>query len=164
MALSSKEGIPLVFIQMYLANTKDIANELLNIVFNGSIEIDNFEITANDFLIPYIKNGKKIKDVKSASQGELSFFQLAISFALNYQSISKYNIMLLDEIDGGLDPINREKFIQILDHQIEMINAEQVFLITHNEMFNTDDVDVIDLTPGIPQKESRTSNIIVKKK
>ncbi len=164
MALSSKEGIPLVFIQMYLANTKDIANELLNIVFNGSIEIDNFEITANDFLIPYIKNGKKIKDVKSASQGELSFFQLAISFALNYQSISKYNIMLLDEIDGGLDPINREKFIQILDHQIEMINAEQVFLITHNEMFNTDDVDVIDLTPGIPQKESRTLNVIVKKK
>lgn len=164
MALSSKEGIPLVFIQMYLANTKDIANELLDIVFNGSIEIDNFEITANDFLIPYIKNGKKIKDVKSASQGELSFFQLAISFALNYQSISKYNIMLLDEIDGGLDPINREKFIQILDHQIEMINAEQVFLITHNEMFNTDDVDIIDLTPGIPQKESRTSNVIVKKK
>lgn len=162
-ALSSKEGIPLIFIKMYLANTKEIANELLGIVFDGNIEIDDFEISADDFLIPYIKNGKKIKDVKCASQGEMSFFQLAISFALCYQSISKYNIILLDEIDGGLDPENREKFIEILEHQIEMINAEQIFLITHNEMFNVNEVDVLDLTPGLTKKESRTNNVIIKR-
>ena len=79
-----------------------------------------------------------------ASQGERSFISLALSFALIYQSISKYNVVLLDEIDSTLDTRNREKFIQILEKQLEMINGDQIFLISHNNMFSMYPVDVID--------------------
>ena len=87
-----------------------------------------------------------MKDVKYASQGELSFLSIALSFGLSSQSLSKYNIMLLDEIDGPLDSRNREKFIRILENQIERIGSEQNFLITHNNMFSSYPVDIIDLS------------------
>ena len=54
--------------------------------------------------------------------------------------------MLLDEVDGALDIRNREKFIEILENQIERIHAEQTFLITHNTMFSSYPVDIIDLS------------------
>ena len=64
-------------------------------------------------------------------------------------SLSKYNIMLLDEIDGPLDSRNREKFIRILENQIERIDSEQNFLITHNAMFSSYPVDIIDLSGNL---------------
>jgi DNA repair exonuclease SbcCD ATPase subunit len=54
--------------------------------------------------------------------------------------------MLLDEIDGPLDTVNREKFIKILENQIDRIDSEQNFLITHNSMFSSYPVDIIDLS------------------
>ena len=62
------------------------------------------------------------------------------------QSIVKYNIMLLDEVDGALDDNNRKNFILVLDHLMKKIGAEQVFLITHNNMFDMYDVSTIDLS------------------
>jgi DNA repair exonuclease SbcCD ATPase subunit len=144
-ALSSKEGIPLLYIQVYLKNIQEITNELLEIIYEDELYIDNFNITADEFKIPYVKNGKSIKDVCYASQGERSFISLALSFALIYQSISRYNIMLLDEIDATLDTSNREKFLQILEKQLGMIEGEQIFLISHNNMFNMYPVDIIDM-------------------
>lgn len=145
-ALSSKEGMPLHIIGRYLNNTEDITNELLNIAYDGKIYIDKFEITANEFAIPFFNNGVRLDDVKFASQGELSFLSIALSFALSSQALSHYNIMLLDEIDGPLDTRNREKFIKILENQIDRIHSEQNFLITHNAMFNSYGVDILDLS------------------
>ena len=54
--------------------------------------------------------------------------------------------MLLDEIDGPLDTENREKFIKILEKQIDKIDSEQNFLITHNSMFSSYPVDILDLS------------------
>ena len=143
-ALSSKKGMPLYHIKQYFGNTEEITNELLNIAYNGEVYIDKFHITPNEFQIPFYIRGKKMKDVKYASQGELSFLSIALSFGLSSQSLSKYNIMLLDEIDGPLDSRNREKFIRILENQIERIGSEQNFLITHNNMFSSYPVDIID--------------------
>ena len=145
-ALSSKQGIPLFIIQNYLNNTEVITNELLDIAYDGNIYIDNFHITPTEFTIPFYNKGVLIPDVKYASQGELSFLSIALSFALSSQALSKYNIMLLDEIDGPLDSKNREKFIDILEDQIERIDSEQNFLITHNNMFSSYPVDIIDLS------------------
>lgn len=144
-ALSSKKGMALYFIKSYLGNTEEITNELLDIAYDGQIYIDSFHITPKEFTIPFYNRGKWIKDVKYASQGELSFLSIALSFALASQALSKYNIMLLDEIDGPLDSRNREKFIRILENQIERIGSEQNFLITHNDMFSSYPIDVIDL-------------------
>lgn len=143
-ALSSREGIPLIFIQAYLKDIKDIANQLLDVVYDGDLHLEDFEITADEFGIPYSTKGTTVKDVIYASQGERSFISLALSFALTYKSISKYNIMLLDEIDATLDISNREKFLHVLEMQIDMIHAEQVFVISHNDMFNAYPVDIID--------------------
>lgn len=145
-ALSSKQGMPLHFISNYLNNTEEITNELLDIAYDGKIFIDKFNITPTEFSIPFYNKGVRLDDVKYASQGELSFLSISLSFALSSQALSKYNIMLLDEIDGPLDIINREKFIRILENQIDRINSEQNFLITHNAMFSSYPVDIIDLS------------------
>ena len=118
-SFSSKEGIPLHKIGRYLSNTEKITNELLDIAYDGKIFIEKFNITASEFSIPFYNRGVRLEDVKYASQGELSFLSIALSFALSSQAFNKYNIMLLDEIDGALDTRNREKFIEILENQIQ---------------------------------------------
>lgn len=145
-SLSSKEGIPLIYINLYLKKTKKIVNELLDIVYGGELRITDFEVSADAFNIPYEKNGNIISDAHYASQGEMSFLSTILSFALSMQSIVKYNIMLLDEVDGALDENNRKNFILVLDHLMKKIGAEQVFLITHNNMFDMYDVSTIDLS------------------
>lgn len=151
-SLSSKSGIPLLYIQIYLKNIQEITNELLQVIYDGDLYIDNFNITADEFKIPFVTKNTTIKDVCYASQGEKSFISLAISFALMYQSISKYNIMLLDEIDATLDTENREKFLQILEKQMDMINAEQIFVISHNSMFDMYPVDVLNMRTSVNQE------------
>lgn len=158
-ALSSTEGIPLLFIQLYLKNTKIIVNELLSEIYSDGFEIDDFEITSTDFNIPYIKNGIRISDVVYASQGEKSFLSLALSFALITQSIKDYNILLLDEIDATLDTKNRSLFLTILEKQMDVIDAEQIFLITHNNMFDNYPVDLI-LTSQLSIENYNNANII----
>lgn len=159
-ALSSKQGMPLYFISNYLQNTEEITNELLDIAYDGKIFIDSFDITPTEFSIPFFNKGKRLSDVKYASQGELSFLSLAIAFALSRQVLTKYNIMLLDEIDGPLDTNNREKFIKILENQIDKINASQSFLITHNSMFSSYNVDIIDLSFNNDKEQYPLANFI----
>ena len=158
-ALSSKEGIPLLYIEIYLKSIQEITNDLLNIIYNDELYIEKFNISADEFKIPYVKKGTSIHDVCSASQGEKSFISLALSFALTYQSISRYNIMLLDEIDSTLDTSNREKFLQILEKQIDMIDSEQIFVISHNNMFNAYPIDVINTKNKI-NSDNKLSNYI----
>ena len=86
-----------------------------------------------------------IDDVSSSSQGEQSFFNMAISSALRVQRLSDYNIALFDEVDGAFDDSNRQKFIPVLERQLELGNIKQAFLITHNQMFQKYPVDRIDL-------------------
>ena len=42
------------------------------------------------------------------------------------------NILLLDEIDAGLDETNRSAFLKMLYMQMNALKAEQVFIISHN--------------------------------
>jgi DNA repair exonuclease SbcCD ATPase subunit len=144
-SLSSSKGIPLRYIKNYLGNTEEITNELLDIAYNGDIYIDKFKITQNEFTIPFYNKGKILRDVKLASQGETSFISIALAFALSSQTMSDYNIMLLDEIDSTLDIKFKEKFLKILENQIDRINAEQCFFITHGNMFSSYPVDVLSL-------------------
>ena len=78
-----------------------------------------------------------------ASQGQRSIISLALSFALIRQATTKYNILLLDEMDGPLYASDRTKFFDILYKQIAEINAEQIFLVSHNNTFEGHSVNVI---------------------
>ncbi|MNE88811.1 hypothetical protein D3C80_1861510 [compost metagenome] len=77
------------------------------------------------------------------SQGERAFIGIAISFALVSHSIDMYNIMRVDEVDGTLDESYRPAFIPVLEEQMDSIQGEQAFIITHNNMFDNYPVDVI---------------------
>ena len=144
-SLSSKSGIPLLYVEMYLKDTVTIANELLDIVYDGDLYLDKFDLSGDTFNIPFIKNGERIDDVIYASQGEQSFLSQSISFALSAQQLDKYNIVLLDEVDSTFDRENRERAIDVLEHQGENIHAEQMFVISHNDMYSQYPVDILDL-------------------
>jgi DNA repair exonuclease SbcCD ATPase subunit len=159
-ALSSTKGIPLLMVQLYLQGATLFVNNILSTVCDN-FEICGFNINENGFTIPYIKNGVEIEDVISASQGERSFLALALSFALINRSIKDYNIILLDEIDATLDIRNRATFINVLTQMIEQIGSEQVFMITHNNMFDSYPVDII-MTTNVNLDSYKNANIIYK--
>lgn len=142
-SLSSNKGVPLLYLQMYLRDTKSVVNKLLHEVYKGSLEIDDFIINDKEFRIPYIKNGITVEDVSMCSQGERAFIGIAISFALASRSIDIYNIMRIDEVDGTLDEYYRPSFIPVLERQMDSIQGEQVFIISHNNTFDNYPVDVI---------------------
>ena len=100
-------------------------------------------------------------DITYASQGERSFLSLALSLALIIQTLDKYNIMLLDEVDATLDTKNRRHFIDILEKLIVRTNSEQIFMITHNNMFDNYPVDVV-MTGDVDIDNFKNVNIIWK--
>ena len=67
--------------------------------------------------------------------------------------------MLLDELDSVLDESNRSKFIAILEKLEDMIESEQMFVISHNNMFSMYPVDVVSVVNEI-NKDNKLSNYI----
>ena len=142
-SLNSSKGIPLIFLQVYLKNCPIMMNSLLDTIYNGELQIEGFLIDENEFRIPFNKSGIKVPDISFASQGESSFISIVLSLSLIIQSMTKYNIICLDELDGPLDTKNREQFIKVLYEFIRQTGSEQIFLISHNNMFESESVDLI---------------------
>lgn len=143
-AVSSTRGIPLLYLNVHFGRARNIANRIISAVYGDSISLGSFIINEKEFRIPYTKNGTEVEDVQQASQGEVSVISLALSFALieEFSGAHGYNILLLDEVDGPLDKGNKEKFLRVLEAQMERIGSEQVFMITHNQLFENYPVDV----------------------
>ena len=118
--------------QRYLGKIQQLANNLLKLIYNDALQLAKFKVTQDTFEVPYIKNGTLIPDVKYASQSEVALITMALSFALSNKASGSYNILLLDEIEGGLDEINRGAFLTMLYMQMNALNAEQVFIISQN--------------------------------
>lgn len=158
-AVSTKKGIPVLYMKRYLARIQKLANDLLDIIYDDEFKLAQFNVTTDTFEVPYIKNGKKIPDIKYASQSELSLGTMALSFALANNSTGIYNILLLDEVDAGLDEKNRSAFLKMLYRQMEMLNSEQVFIISHNlSQMSTIPMDCIKLS-DVPNV-SKLQNVI----
>lgn len=130
--VSTKKGIPVIYMKRYLGKIQKLANELLSLIYDGDLQLAKFKVTQETFEVPYIKNGTKIPDVKYASQSEVALVTMALSFALANRASGTYNILLLDEIDAGLDESNRSAFLKMLYTQMNTLHAEQVFIISHN--------------------------------
>lgn len=146
-AVSTKKGIPVIYMKRYLTKIQTLANELLSIIYEGEFKLSKFNVTTDTFEVPYIKNGKKIPDIKYGSQSELALATMALSFALSKNSTASYNILLLDELDAGLDTNTRSAFLKMLYTQMSVIKSEQVFIISHNlsQMVNVP-MDIIKLS------------------
>lgn len=133
-AVSSKKGIPLVMIQMFLDRCREMVNDLIFNICEDDLEILPFDINETEFKIPYMVNGQKIDDISKASQGQSSIVSTAMSFALARQTgTSVYNIPLLDEMDAPLHKSDKQRFIAILLKHLSEIGSEQCFVITHDD-------------------------------
>lgn len=131
-AVSTKKGIPIIYMKRYLGKIKNFANTLLDLIYGGSFKLAKFHVTEDAFEIPYIKNGTKVPDVKYASQSEFEMSTMALSFALANRASGRYNIPLLDEVDGGLDEDSRLAFLKMVYMQMQELKAEQAFIISQN--------------------------------
>lgn len=155
---ASSTGIQLVFMDIYMHDILNLANELLQYLFEGRFVIQPFSINEDEFRIPCLGNGFMNDDIKSLSNGELSMVSMIISFSLLYQSSTKYNILKLDEIDAPLDNTNRMQFLFVLDKLIDILESEQCIMISHNTELDTNDVDVIVLRTS--SNENIKGNVI----
>ena len=70
---------------------------------------------------------------------------MIINLVLLNQASTKYNITRLDEIDGGLDHQNRYMFVDILQKIIQILDIEQLFIISHSAESALSNVDIIQL-------------------
>lgn len=142
--LSPTTGIQTVFMRTYMGNIILKANELLSLIFNGQFIIQTFVINEAEFRIPCLGNGLVNDDISSMSTSQICMISMILSFAILSNSSTDYNILKLDEIDGGLDTENRIQFIGLLKQLITMVGCEQCFLISHNMEYDAD-TTVIDM-------------------
>lgn len=160
-AVSSKGGIPLKMIQIFLDSCREVVNDLIYDVCEEDLEILPFQISPSEFQIPYMVNGQRIDDISKASQGQTSVVSTALSFALVQKTESMfYNIPLLDEMDAPLHREYKQKFIAILLKHLKKIGSEQCFVITHDEnTFDGYPVQVIMTTEEHVNREKYTNVI-----
>ena len=141
-AVSPKNGIPLLYLNSKMDRCISVANNIISEICSD-IRLEKIILTEKEFRIPYTKNGVVINDIINASQGETSIISMALSFALITEfTDSKYNILLLDEIDGPLDINLKANVLRMIENRMFEMNYEQIFMITHNQLFENYPVDV----------------------
>lgn len=152
-AVSPSKGIPVEFIDDVIRNQMiDSINELMHVAYPDITLIkdpDKLIINDKEFTIPYKKNGVIVGDISEASDGERAMLSLAFSLVLIRLVSRVYNIMLLDEMDTALDKYGRSKYIDIIEQYMTTINASQIFLISHNSMFDMYNVNVLQTTKSV---------------
>lgn len=149
-AVDMKTGIPLILLGSYVEDIKINTNNLLSKAFKNDFVV-SFKITDSEFSIPVFKNNSIADDILECSGGQQALVKTALSLGIITQAIKTsskgYNIIYLDEIDAELDTTNRRAFINILNTQLDILNNEQCFVITHNDGFTQADVGLV-LLPG----------------
>ena len=154
-------GIQTLFMQLYMSKTKDIANSVLSMLFNGSYKLDDFIINENEFRIPFIGEGLPVDDISSGSGAQIAMMGMIINLVLLHQASTKFNIAQLDEVTATLDSYNNSQFTNIMFYCMQILNIEQLFLISHSTETDNSYADVIKLK-GYENYESniQSGNII----
>ena len=140
---SPSTGIQTLFMQLYMNKILSTANNLLSLLFDGEFVLQPFIINENEFRIPCLGSGLLHDDISSMSTAQKCMISMILSFSILYQSSTDYNVIMLDEIDSGLDTMNRGYFIELLDKLMSMLHCEQCFMISHNNELNTSACDLI---------------------
>ena len=95
--------------------------------------------------IPFIVEVLPVDYISSGSSSQIAMMSMIINLVLLHQASTKFNIAELDEVDGALDSYNRSNFINILFHSINILNIEQLFLISHSLEADNTFADIIKL-------------------
>ena len=154
-------GIQTLFMQLYMSKTKDIANSILSMLFNGSYRLEDFIINENEFRIPFVGEGLPVDDISSGSGAQIAMMGMIINLVLLHQASTKFNIAQLDEVTAALDSYNNSLFTNIMFYCMQILNIEQLFLISHSTETDNSYADVIKLK-GYENYESniQSGNVI----
>lgn len=147
---SPTTGIQTVFMGKYMNDIIDISNNLLSKFFGGSFVLQPFVINEKEFKIPVKGDGILNDDISSMSTSQICMISMIISFALMSRSSSVYNIIKMDEIDGGLDTNNRLAFFNVLSILMNYLNCNQCIMISHNSELNLANMDIVLLKNSDP--------------
>lgn len=164
---NTKDGYPSMLIKDFLDEVADAANKDLDKSWGGVLNIDEFSLENGEFKIPVIRGNVILNDASETSKAEKATLGLSISTGIIDVSTenSLYNIVRLDECDGGFDGPRRQSFLENITTRLNEINCKNVFCITHNNCFENISCDVI-LLKGWDSMTSESSlsnkNIIFK--
>ena len=163
-AWNSKTGYPSLVINDFLSEVAFETNKNLDENWGGLIRIGKIDVE-NEFKIPVIRGSKNLQDVTECSKAEKSTISLALSFAIIKVSSknSLYNILRIDEADSGFDEVRRQAYLTTIQQEMNMINCKNAFIITHNQMFENAECDVIllkDYDKNLSAGSLKNKNII----
>ena len=136
-------SIQSLFMSIYMDKTLLMVNQLLGMLFNSEYQISQYVINEDEFRIPFIGNGMMVDDISSGSTSQVCMMGMIINLVLANMCSTKYNIVSLDEIDGGLDNMNKYLFVDVLGKISDILNIDQIFLISHSIEASLTDMDVI---------------------
>lgn len=151
-------SIQSLFMSIYMDKTLDMVNQILGMLFNGEYQILQYIINEDEFRIPFIGNGMTVDDISSGSTSQVCMMGMIINLVLADMCSSKYNIVTLDEVDSGLDQYNKYMFTEVLNKISNMLNIDQIFIISHSIESTMTNVDVI-LTSNTQDYKDLFSNV-----
>ena len=135
------------YVKMYMNEIISVCNMLLGYMFNGTIKLGMPIIDDKQFMVPFIgPGGMEVPDISMGSTAQKCMIGLAFSCAAMIKSSNSYNIPRFDEIDGGLDQLNRSTFIEALNQVLDILKADQCIMVSHNAEFETQSTTLIECT------------------
>ena len=146
-ATSSTKGKPVLAIRDIVENGLSLTNRLLDIMYDGEIELLEPVIDETSFTLPFRCGSHTSSDIRYGSQSESTLLSLALEMALS-ASLSQYNVCLIDEVDAYLDPVMHSSYLMMLQETMATLKMEQLFLISHSVQPGQYDhiVETIDLS------------------
>lgn len=152
-ATSSTKGKPVHAIRDEMNNALVLTNRLLEVMYDGEIEMMKPEIDETSFSLPFRCGTNISRDIRYGSQSESTLLSLALSLSLA-SSLTPYSIGLCDELDAYLDTNFRDSFILMMQEIMNTLNLEQLFLISHSILPGQYDhiVDVLDISKEIESR------------
>lgn len=130
-ATSSTKGKPVYAIKDTMHQALQISNRLLNVMYDGEIELLPPIIDETSFTLPFRCGINTSDDIKTGSQSESTLLSLALSMSLA-SMLTHYNVFLLDECDGYLDTSMRDAFVTMLQDIMTTLKMDQMFIISHS--------------------------------
>ena len=130
-ATSSTKGKPVIAIRDTVEDALFLTNRLLDIMYDGEIELLTPTIDETSFTLPFRCGSHTSNDIRYGSQSESTLLSLALELALS-ASLTKYNVPLVDEIDAYLDSFMHDSFLMMLQETMATLKMEQMFLISHS--------------------------------
>lgn len=149
-ATSSTKGKPVLAIREKVNNALSLTNRLLDVMYDGDMEMLKPVINETNFTLPFRSGANKLSDIRYGSQSENTLLSLAFDLSIA-TGLTRYNIPIIDELDAFLDAEVSESFVMMLIDIMSALQMEQLFDISHKLQPGQHDqyVHVFDITKEI---------------